>query len=780
MIQSSKNRPCLDEVEKNFFLLGAPFQRLKLKQVIRLELDKRGEYTVPQVKQVYEDIVKKIETLEISDLIKNKPLQKNLKKEIENLALEQIDEFLNIIVGIEKKYHLLFIEELEKIKTFVLNKLRKILQILSSLHFFDEKISKSHPLTGKSILLVEDLPYNRLIINKILSKYQVHLKEAENGQLAIDEWHKNKNYDLILMDMNMPVMDGFTATKTIRKFEKELNLHRVPIIALTALAMRGDQEKCIEAGCDEYLPKPIESGLFIKLCTQQLREEEHSDDDGNEQFTIKLDRVLLKSTNDIYIATLHKIILRYGIDIEIIQDQKTFLKKITQNSYDLIILDPDFDLQLAYYIKKLYPQQMITFILDEEYKQDLLYKDELENLKFPFKQQEILKILEAYSLKIQYGKRKIEELKDVDSLESVKSPYKLKETITKSDQQLAVWQKSFRKIGGDLILSHQFNYHGRFGLVMADVAGHDIKSGYTASWFSGLIKGIWEKNSNPVELLTYLNKLFDHDTEEEDKRFVCALALLWDRMRNQLYFANAGIPGGLLVRKGAGKSQQLDWKGIPIGLFADVEMFDQGVVDFFPGDRLYIATDGVLEAIPNDVFQNISNNQSAQPVSEALDAIVDFISRSIEVTDDLTIAVLEARAMPEVLDGFRESIPSTIEDVDRIVKKTEAFISLNHHVKFDQSLISVALREALINSVQHGNRNQSQAPIDIDVYIEDVKLILIISDTGSGFDLSSVKSLLEEEGSLRIHGRGLEIIENITDSVSYFGGGIRMEFSAID
>ena len=654
------------------------------------------------------------------------------------------------------------------------------MKILTKLNFFDEKISERHPLSGKSILLVEDLPYNRLIINKILAKYQVHLKEVGNGQLAIDEWRKNKNYDLILMDMNMPVMDGFTATKTIRKLEQDLNLTRVPIIALTALAMRGDQEKCIEAGCDEYLPKPIDSSLLIKLCTQQVLQEGHSGGDENEQFTIKLEHVLLKTTNDIYKATLNKLLLKFGIEIEIIQEQKTILKKITQTSYDLIILDPDFDMQLAYYIKKLYPQQMITFILNEEYKRDLLYKDELENLKFPFKYQDILKTLEAYSLKILNSKRKIEELKDVNSLESVKSPYELKETISKSDQQLAVWQKSFRKIGGDLILSHQFNFHGRFGLVMADVAGHDIKSGYTASWFSGLIKGVWEKNSNPVELLTYLNKLFDHDTEEEDKRFVCALALLWDRMRNQLYFANAGIPGGLLVRKGSDKSEQLNWKGIPIGLFANVEMFDQGVVDFFPGDRLYIATDGVLEAIPNDVFQNISNNQSAQPVSEALDAIVDFITRSIEVTDDLTIAVFEARTMPEVLNGFRESIQSTIEEVDQIVKKTEGFISLNHQVKFDQSLISVALREALINSIQHGNRNQSLAPIDIDVFIEDHKLILIISDTGSGFDLTSVKSQLEEKGSLRIHGRGLEIIENITHSVSYLGGGIRMEFSGID
>lgn len=779
MIQSTNYHSNLSEVEKKIDILGSTYRKLIKSQVIRLDLDGDGEYYLPHSKKTYEAFTSGLELLEISEFIKNKSLQKSFVKEVENLKLEQVYVFLSTVIGIKQKYLQLFIKELEILKLIVLKKLNKALDILQQFDFFDEKVAKSHPLAGKSVLLVEDLPYNRLIINKILSKHQVLIKEVENGQVALEEWRKNRNYDLILMDMNMPVMDGFSTTKEIRKIEQESNLGRVPIIALTALAMRGDQKKCLQAGCDEYLSKPIDSAVLINICTQQLQQGEHSENNKSEEFTIKLDRVLLKTDNNIYHATLKKTLSIYGVEVEVVKDQDLLLKKITERTYDLIILDPDFDLQLAFYIKKLYPYQFITFILNEDYKHELLYSDELENLKFPFKSKEIIKILEAYSLKIQNSKRKLEELKDVHSLESVKSQYKLKETIAKSDRQLAVWQKSFRKIGGDLILSHQFNYHGRFGLVLADVAGHDIKSGYTATWFSGLIKGIWEKNSNPLDLLMYLNKLFDHDTEEEDKRFVCALALLWDRMRSKLYFANAGIPGGLLVKKGSDTSEQLNWKGIPIGLFADVEMFDHGVFDFYPGDRLYIATDGVLEAIPNDVFQTISNNQSDQPVSEALDAIVDFTTRSIEVTDDLTIAAFEAQALPEITNGFRESIQSTFEDVDRLMKKTETFISSYPSAKFEWTLISVALREALLNALQHGNSNQSQAPIDIDVVIEGKILIVIISDTGSGFDFSGVKNQLAAEGTLRIHGRGLEIIENITHSLSYHGGGVKMEFTAI-
>ena len=134
MVQSSKNRSSLNKTEANYVMLGTPFRKLYLKQVLRLELDKKGEYLVPQVKQVYEDIIKQIDALEVSDLIKNESLQKTLKKEIEYLALEQIDEFLNTIAGIEKKYHSLYLEELEKLKTYVLNNLKKTIKIFRKLN----------------------------------------------------------------------------------------------------------------------------------------------------------------------------------------------------------------------------------------------------------------------------------------------------------------------------------------------------------------------------------------------------------------------------------------------------------------------------------------------------------------------------------------------------------------------------------------------------------------------------------------------------------------------
>jgi len=79
---------------------------------------------------------------------------------------------------------------------------------------------------------------------------------AGTGIDAVKLWNQN-HYDIILMDIQMPEMDGFTATKEIRVLEKQKNLGRTPIIGMTAHALVGDKDKCLEAGMDAYLPKPI-------------------------------------------------------------------------------------------------------------------------------------------------------------------------------------------------------------------------------------------------------------------------------------------------------------------------------------------------------------------------------------------------------------------------------------------------------------------------------------------------------------------------------------------
>lgn len=121
-----------------------------------------------------------------------------------------------------------------------------------------EATNKAH-LQGLKIMLVEDHKINQVYATSILDEHDVEVKLAENGKQAVDELKANPNYDVILMDMQMPIMGGEEATSVIRK---ELKLD-VPIIALTANALKGDSEKYISKGMNEYISKPFEEEELI-------------------------------------------------------------------------------------------------------------------------------------------------------------------------------------------------------------------------------------------------------------------------------------------------------------------------------------------------------------------------------------------------------------------------------------------------------------------------------------------------------------------------------------
>jgi len=106
------------------------------------------------------------------------------------------------------------------------------------------------------VLLAEDSPVNRLLIREYLAATPLTLDEAENGQIAHEKF-KSGRYDLVIMDMRMPVMDGYAATRAIREWERLNDGSRTPVVALTASALKTDVDRCLEAGCDRHLSKPI-------------------------------------------------------------------------------------------------------------------------------------------------------------------------------------------------------------------------------------------------------------------------------------------------------------------------------------------------------------------------------------------------------------------------------------------------------------------------------------------------------------------------------------------
>jgi two-component system cell cycle response regulator DivK len=115
---------------------------------------------------------------------------------------------------------------------------------------------------GATILYVEDNPDNRLLVRRVLMSEGYAVVEAANAKDAFERI-KNDAPNLILMDINMPDIDGYTLTARIRALPE---LNNVPIIAVTANVMRGDRERSLEAGCDGYIQKPVD----IDTLTSQI------------------------------------------------------------------------------------------------------------------------------------------------------------------------------------------------------------------------------------------------------------------------------------------------------------------------------------------------------------------------------------------------------------------------------------------------------------------------------------------------------------------------------
>ncbi len=191
--------------------------------------------------------------VELIEMIKSKEPFKNLPIIIYT-GKESYEEDLNRIDG-------LFENLLHKSSTNIEDLQNSITEMINRYEQPSTPEEIKEKKDTNKILLVEDYKHSQIIVTRLLKKNDFDsIVVVENGQEALDAV-KEQQYDLILMDMQMPVLNGFEATRRIRELP---DYKDTPIIALTAFAMKGDREKCLDAGATDYIPKPIDSTEFIQ------------------------------------------------------------------------------------------------------------------------------------------------------------------------------------------------------------------------------------------------------------------------------------------------------------------------------------------------------------------------------------------------------------------------------------------------------------------------------------------------------------------------------------
>ena len=177
-------------------------------------------------------------------------------------------------------------------------------------------------------LLVEDNPINRKMMKYTLSSIGINCDIAQNGQIGFDMRKKN-SYDVIFMDIQMPIMNGIEATKAIIKYEQDNNLEHIPIIAVTANAMSGNREKFLSEGMDEYIPKPIDLNLFLDILEKFFQTKEVYDNKT----------ILIYKETVIEAKIIGAIVEKLGYKVDIASNIDEFKDLLNSNNYHSILID---------------------------------------------------------------------------------------------------------------------------------------------------------------------------------------------------------------------------------------------------------------------------------------------------------------------------------------------------------------------------------------------------------------------------------------------------------
>jgi len=184
------------------------------------------------------------------------------------------------------------------------------------------ELTREEIFKGKNILLAEDDFINTTLAITLLTQAGLQVTTVENGLDVLKEYATN-TYDLILMDMQMPEMDGYEATMAIREREKNSTSH-IPIVAMTAHAIKGDREKCLKAGMDDYLAKPINAAELYAVIQRQL-----------------LFRVLIADAQPTSRKSAGRIFSEIGWQVTLTENWNQVLCECKDSLFDVVFLDPE-------------------------------------------------------------------------------------------------------------------------------------------------------------------------------------------------------------------------------------------------------------------------------------------------------------------------------------------------------------------------------------------------------------------------------------------------------
>lgn len=640
--------------------------------------------------------------------------------------------------------------------------------------------------SDRAILVVDDNPLNREILKNILLSKGYAVDEAVSGVEALDRV-RERGYALILMDLLLPMLDGFETVREMRRMGVTS-----PIIAQSSLSFKQDRDQAIAAGCNDFIPKPIQLNDLLRMVEKYTSTLDDlpgfpvSAEVGAVNPLLKGCRVLLVE-EDAASAKRYVLVLQgAGADVTWVSTgtEAWYLLRDTEAGFRVVvssIFTSGIDgLGLLSLLKRRDPEATV-----------IIYASEAEH--------------ESANLAVKLGAdgvlpRSRMEFSLVPVIESAmtrarRTPSQAKDALTAS--QVRESQRELSKIGifdvtgytdkavrslhdagGDLVFGKRLNLAGRYGLMLIDVAGHDVVSSYISAILIGVVTSLVQAIRSPGDLLDIINgellKL------RSDRYQISMSAILWDQRRCSIEIASGGNPGGLVVRRlpeGGLDIRVIEGGGMCLGLFRRNDLFVRDSVTLNEGEYFFTFSDGVETERLVETLTTFPELLDRERLEGLCEDILNRIERTEKADDDMALIVFRAPApFPET--GAHYSLSPVYPQVDAACDWVNGQLSAQGiPAGHDPDFINLAIREALLNAVEHGSQQSPDSRIDLSLYFEHDHLRVDVSDEGSGFDLAD--KLLEGENldAFTIGRRGLPLMRAVSDRLEVNGGTVSLIFT---
>lgn len=636
------------------------------------------------------------------------------------------------------------------------------------------------------ILIVDDNPFNRSVLKGIIVSLGYEVTEAQNGKQAID-YIAESSFQLILLDLLMPGMDGFETMRRIRNMGVQ-----TPIIIVSAMSDKEDRQRCIEAGANDFLEKPVKREKLLSIIqnyktypqASQIPLDTQNDEPSLKESSFSKFHILL-AEEDSHIATrLKSVLVTYGFNVTCVPNGNKAYELISENRNQFQIFISNMftseidGIGILGRLKRNYPH-ILVFIYAETYDPD------------------------AFQLAIQLGADGVLTLDEfgrsiIDMIESAVIRSKQKGSrvqtastisqIRKAQQQLVKYGcpqpcesidiafSSLTDAGGDLACCRRFNRAGRCGVILGDVSGHDVTSSYISAFFLGILSSNWDKNQNPIDLLKKIN--IELNKSDYPNYHLCASALLWDQIRKKIRFACAGNPGSILVTI---TDQELNYKellggGMCLGLLYDDKLFINDNFSLQDCEYLFMFSDGITKEQLIEILDSGQISLQRDSIRNMSTEILDGILRKWGQKDDMILISLRHPSQFQK-EGWHYSFKTSYHEVDKACNWVQNLLATCiSPTNKDPYFILMAVREALINAVMHGNHFNPNTYVDLSIYDELTQLRFEISDEGTGFILPKTIKRIEEIDLIQSGGRGLPVIVSVADQVKVEGATVSMIF----